>query len=62
MAGGESSQAIVRTWSDQSCGTGESYYQTADGQVWKTCRFFSPHVTGVSYGTVKKGRMHPRPG
>lgn len=45
---------IVRTW--PAGGTGESYYQTEDGRVWKTS-FYQETITGVSYGSIEGDRM-----
>ena len=51
--------SITRTWQDASCGTGESYYQTKDGTVWKTVQS-TPAVTGVRYGKLSGGRVYPK--
>lgn len=50
---------IIRTWQNDNCLTGESMYQTEDGRVWKSTTH-TPTMTGVTYGTVRGGRIHPR--
>lgn len=45
---------IVRSW--PAAQTGESYYQTEDGRVWKTT-FHTETITGVSYGSIEGDRM-----
>jgi hypothetical protein len=56
MAGDETPQAVVASWQTSSCGTGESYYRTADGRVWRTVST-TPTLTGAMYGTTD-GRTH----
>lgn len=45
---------IIRTWPGPQ--TGESYYQTEDGRVWKTV-FHMETITGVTYGSIEGDRM-----
>jgi hypothetical protein len=59
MAGGESSVRVVNQWTDSSCATGESFKQTEDGRVWKTASGTSAPATGVTYGTMREGRIYP---
>lgn len=62
MAPGPSVEAprkIIREWAAE--GTGDSYYQTADGRVWVTDHNWdSEPATGGEKGTVNGGRMDPR--
>lgn len=59
MAAGIASKRIIRTWADRTCGTGESFYQTEDGVIWKTV-WSTPTKTGVTYGKVQGDRITPR--
>jgi hypothetical protein len=59
MAGDENhdSNRIVSTWSDHLCATGESYYKTKDGRVWKTCSPGHYAGTGETLGHIRRGRI-----
>jgi hypothetical protein len=56
VIGNDCSQ-IVRSWPAE--GTCESYYQTADGRVWKTD--LSPHSADSSTTGVARGYLHTKP-
>ncbi len=51
---------IVRTWSDRSCLTGESMYETEDGRVWRTSRG-GELGTGDQRAMIRDGAMVPLP-
>lgn len=53
-------QRIVRQWSDSSCLTGETRYETESGQVYKT-HFGSTRnpLTGQSFAEIRDGMMVP---
>lgn len=53
-----SESRIVRTW--PAAQTGESYYETDDGRVWKTT-FSTPTITGVEYGSLEGDRITSPP-
>ncbi len=45
---------IVRSWGAE--GTGESYYQTADGRIWKTD--LSPYSVSTSTTGEQRGYLN----
>lgn len=59
MVGTSQGNRVVRTWTDSSCGTGESFKLTEDGTVWKTHYGQREAITGVTYGTDTGNEIRP---